>query len=207
MTFHDVRLNVNYERGARGGPQFKTTVTTLASGHEQRNGDWQRARGQWNIGYGVQTKADYAEILDFFLARQGRLYGFRFKDWVDFEATEEIIGTGNASDTEFQLKKTYGAGAYTYVRPITKPVNGTLTVYLDDVLVDSADYSVDYSTGVITFDTAPGNAVVVTATFEFDVPVRFTEDDLEIALQYVEAGAVPSIEIIELRIQEAVLNA
>ena len=205
MTFHDVRLNVNYERGARGGPQFKTTVTTLASGHEQRNGDWQRARGRWNIGYGVQSKADYYEIFDFFLARQGRLYGFRFKDWVDFEATDEPIGTGNASDTEFQLIKTYGSGAYTYVRPITKPVDGTLTVYLDAVATTA--YTVDNDTGVITFDSAPGNAVAITATFEFDVPVRFTEDDLEIALQYVEAGSVPSIEILELRIQEAVLNA
>ena len=204
MSFHDIRLDEYYERGAAGGPGFKTTVTTLASGAEQRNGDWQFARGRWNIGYGVNTKANYNEVLEFFNARRGRLHGFRFKDWSDFEATDVAIGTGNASDTEFQLIKIYEPGAYQYVRNIYKPISATLVVKLDGT--PTTAFTLDDSTGVITFNSAPGSSVAITATFEFDVPVRFDDDDLEIALQYVEAGQIPTIPIIELRLDPVELN-
>ena len=204
MTFHDTRLEEQYERGASGGPGFDTTVTPLSSGHEQRNGNWQRARARYNIGYGVQTKADYSVVLAFFLARRGRLYGFRFKDWADYDTTDEAIGVGNNVDTQFQLVKTYEPGSYQYVRPITKPVASTLVVKLDGVATTA--FTLDSATGVITFDSAPATDVVITATFEFDVPVRFDEDNLDVALQWVEAGTIPSIAIIELRQDDVELN-
>lgn len=204
MSFHDVRLDESYERGARGGPGFKTTITTLASGHEQRNGDWQRARGRWNVGYGVRKRSDFISIYEFFLARNGRLFGFRFKDWLDYEVVDQQIGVGDSSDTQFQLIKTYTSGSQTYTRPVYKPVASTLSIELDGS--PTTAFTLDDATGVVTFDSAPGMGVVITATFEFDVPVRFDEDDLEIALQYVEAGSVPSIPIVELRQIDVVLN-
>ena len=204
MSFHDIRLREDYERGARGGPGFKTTVTPLASGQEQRNGDWQRARAKYDIGYGVEDKADYTEILNFFMARRGKLYGFRFKDWADYEATDVQIGVGNGSDTEFQLIKIYEPGAYQYTRYIYKPVAATLVVKLDGT--PTTAFTLDADNGVVTMDSAPSAAVVVTATFEFDVPVRFDTDDLDIALLHVEAGSIPSIPIIELRQEDLVLN-
>ncbi|MGL5447074.1 MAG: DUF2460 domain-containing protein, partial [Rhabdaerophilum sp.] len=39
----------------------------------------------------------------------------------------------------------------------------------------------------------------VTAGFAFDVPVRFDTDFLEIDLSAFEAGAIPSIPLIEIR--------
>ena len=205
MSFHDIRLNEYYERGAAGGPGFKTTITTLASGAEQRNGDWQFARGRWNIGYGVNDKASYTEILEFFHARRGRLYGFRFKDWADYEAEDVLIGTGNGSDTEFQLVKIYETGANQYTRNIYKPISATLAVRVDGT--PTTAFTLDAATGVITFDAAPGNTLDITADFEFDVPVRFDTDELDIALQYVEAGEVPNIPIVELRQEPVELNA
>jgi uncharacterized protein (TIGR02217 family) len=204
MTFHNVRLDPDYERGARGGPRFKTTITVLSSGHEQRNGDWQQSRGEWNIGYGIRKQEDYQALLEFFLARNGRLFGFRFKDWLDYIAVDENLGTGDGTITQFQLRKQYEPAGFVYNRPITKPVMGTVVVKLDGV--ETSAFTIDHATGVVTFSSPPGAGVVVTASFEFDVPVRFDEDDLEVALQYVDAGSIPNVNIVELRQDLVELN-
>lgn len=44
------------------------------------------------------------------------------------------------------------------------------TVYLDDVLVDPSDYTVDYGDGTITFATAPSPGVEVTASYTYLPP-------------------------------------
>ena len=80
MAFHDVRLDEDIERAAVGGPSFKTSVLQLSSGFEKRNIDWQRARGIWDISYGVDTKTNLEAVVAAFYARQGRAHTFRFKD-------------------------------------------------------------------------------------------------------------------------------
>lgn len=207
MSFHDVRLPDDVERGASGGPEFSTTITELASGFEQRNADWAKARLSFDIGYGIQDKAGFQEVIKFFYARRGRLFGFRFKDWSDYEATGEQIGTGDGVITEFQLQKTYSDMGGSYIRFINKPVTGTVVLYVDDVVVDEADYTVDYSTGVVTFDAPVINTGAVTADFEFDVPVRFDVDKADLELTWSNAGSVPNIPVVELRQEQVELNA
>lgn len=206
MSFHEVRLPDDVERGAAGGPGFSTTITQLSSGFEQRNANWSKARMGFDIGYGIQDKEGFQEVLEFFYARRGRLYGFRFKDWSDYEATDQTIGTGNGVITQFQLSKTYSDAGGSYVRPINKPVSGTVVIYVNDVVVDPADYTVDHTTGVVTFDAPVANAAVVTADFEFDVPVRFDVDKADVELTWSNAGSVPNIPVVELRLPQVELN-
>lgn len=196
MSFDDVRLPVTVERGSRGGPRFNTTVFTLDSGFEKRNINWTRLRHAYNVGYGVTSKALFSEVVRFFIARQGRAYGFRFKDWADYQATTENIGTGNGSQVAFQLRKAYGDSARTFYRQIQKPVSGTNTFFVNSV--EDANVTLDLATGVVTFGTAPGNGLPVTWTGEFDVPVRFDTDDLEVDLVNFDAGSVPNIPIVEI---------
>ncbi len=113
MAFHDTRLPVDVERGALGGPGFKTTVTPLGSGKEQRNTDWARIRSEFDIGYGMMgqdsevLEATIDNLLAFFYTREGRSHTFRFKDWSDFKigdylnpATDnQSIATGGTSTT------------------------------------------------------------------------------------------------------------
>lgn len=204
MAFDETRLLETVERGARGGPGFKTQVVELSSGFENRNQLWSRARGAWNIGYGIRDRTTFQTVTTFFYARRGRLRGFRFKDWADFQATGEAIGTGTGAQTEFQLQKTYSDGGQDYVREILKPVDGTVTVYVDGV--EDIGAVVDTTTGVVTPTFTPTSGQAVTADFEFDVPVRFANDDIETEIQLFDAGAVPNISIIELRLQLATLN-
>lgn len=207
MAFVDVQLPTDVERGAQGGPQFNTTVITLSSGAEKRNINWQTTRGQWDVGYGVQHKEDFNTIIDFFYARQGMAHSFRFKDWTDFEigsqtdaSTRQNIGTGTGSLDTFQIFKRYTSGAVNFDRDISKPVGTTLQVYVNAVLQTiTTHYTVDLLTGIITFVTPPPNTELVDVVTEFDVPVRFDTDQLQITALTFEAGTIPTIPVVEVR--------
>jgi uncharacterized protein (TIGR02217 family) len=135
----------------------------------------------------------------FFRARFGKAYGFRFKDWSDYQAVGQNIGTGNGSLTAFQLTKTYVSGGNTYVREIKKPVTGTVKIYLNSVL-QGAGYTVDLTTGIVNFTVAPGAGVAVTADYDFDVPVRFDTDMLAVRIDGPAQYMWDSIPIVETRI-------
>lgn len=159
-NFHDVRLPPEVEEGASGGPGFNTSIVSAVSGNETRNVNWTAARGHWEVSYGIQDKADFNTVLAFFRARRGRGYGFRFKDWSDFQATDENIGTGNGVNADFQLKKTYEvSGPAPYVRNITRPVAGTPAIKVNGVatsnwvLEDFGALRFPTSTGLIFNDS------------------------------------------------------
>lgn len=224
MTFHEVRLPEDIERGANGGPRFKTDVFPLDSGYEQRNIGWANVRGDWDIGYGLMNMETtlavtyVRKVLRFFMARWGRAYGFRFKDWSDYEIGSpsspgtdyQAIGYGDDVTVDFQIYKRYtDDGGYNYDRTIYKIVTGTYYVYKDGVLqTETTDYTIDVNTGVITFVTAPASTggsgpsgeEVVQVECEFDVPVRFEDDHLRITVEQAASGSIPQIPIKELRL-------
>lgn len=197
MAFDEVRLPEEVEKGAEGGPRFKTSILPLSSGHEKRNVDWVEARGDWDIGYGIQSIENLELVRDFFYARAGRARGFRFKDWSDYTGTAQNIGTGDNATVAFQLRKQYTSGLVTYNRLIYKPVAGTVRIFLNGV--ETFGFTVDTTTGIVTMGVAPGAAVAITATYEFDVPVRFDTDHFRLSLEIFNAGSVPSLPVIELR--------
>lgn len=207
MAFHEVRFPDTISRGARGGPERRTQIVTLASGDEERNASWANSRRRYDVAYGIRRADDLAAVVAFFEARGGRLHGFRFKDWSDYRsglpsaaitATDQPIGTGTGSQTAFQLAKRYSSGAQSWTRTITKPVAGTVVVALGGV-PQLSGWSIDAATGVITFLTAPGSGVAVTAGFEFDVPVRFDSDTMDVTLDVERLGSITSIPLVEIR--------
>lgn len=203
VSFHNVRLPEDIEQGAEGGPEFKTTVLQLSSGFEKRNVEWQIVKPSYDIAYGIRTKEDLQDVMDFFYARQAKAYGFRFKDWSDFEIGPiQAIGIGDGSNALFQIIKRYTSGSYTYDRKITRVVTGTLAVYVDGVLKTvTTHYTVDMDTGLITFTggNTPANTKVVAVTCEFDVPVRFDIDKLNVRMQWEDAMEIPSIPLVGIK--------
>ena len=207
MAFHEVRFPDNISRGARGGPERRTQIVELASGAEERNASWANSRRRYDVAYGIRRADDLAAVVAFFEARNGRLHGFRFKDWADFKsclpsqtpsATDQPIGTGNGSTTQFQLTKRYTSGAQSWSRAITKPVAGTVTIALNGT-PQASGWSVSTTTGVVTFTTAPALGVAISAGFEFDVPVRFDTDLLDVTLDLERLGSITSIPLLEIR--------
>lgn len=199
MAFHDVRLPEDVERGAQGGPRFKTNVKSLDSGHEKRNIEWSAARGEWDISYGIQKETDLYRVVNFFYARMGRAHSFRFKDWTDYKLLNEYCGTGDGLLTQFQIMRNYVSGAAAYQRKVTKPVLGVGFMVMVDGLPLESGFAVDPTTGIITFETAPALGLDVTVTGTFDCHVRFDTDKLSISAESWESGSIPELTIVELK--------
>jgi uncharacterized protein (TIGR02217 family) len=196
--FHEIRFPDNIAYGATGGPEFATTVVVTGAGHEQRNVNWAEARGRWDVGTGLKNQAQLDSLIAFFRGRKGKAQGFRFRDWTDFKALGQLIGTGDDATTVFQLIKRYPSGSAAEMRTIAKPVAGTLRIFFDGV-EQLADWSVDVKTGIVTFTSPPGEDVDVTADFEFDVPVRFDTDHMAVTIESYRLHAWQQIPIVELR--------
>lgn len=209
MNFHDVRFPTSLSIGSTGGPERRTEIVTLNNGYEERNSPWRQSRRRYDAGVAMRSIDDLEAVIAFFEARQGRLYGFLWKDWSDFKscpassapsASDQDLGISDGAKTVFQLGKTYKSGEHSHWRDVRKPVTGSVLVAVDGVsLTAETDFTVDYVTGEVTFSAAPPDGAILTAGYEFDVPVRFDTDRLEINLASFSAGDIPNIPIIEVR--------
>jgi len=168
----------------------------LSGGHERRNQNWEYPRERWNVAYSIKSDSDITALLDFFYARAGKAHTFRFRSPIDYEGTDEDLGDGEGDQTNYQLVKNYTSGDTTFARKITKPVSGTITVYVDSV--EESGYSVDTDTGMVTFDTPVASGASVTATFEFDIEARFDTDFVPRQLTTYEHGAA-DVQIVEVK--------
>lgn len=209
MSFHEVRFPLRLALGVTGGPVRRTDIVNLSNGRENRNARWRQARRSYDAGSGIKSVADLYEVLAFFEARRGQLYGFRFRDPIDFASagplqtvrpTDQLIGTGDGQTQSFQLVKTYADGGGGVVRTIAKPVAGTVVLALNGVAVPGDRYTVNTATGLVTFQAGhvPGPGVEIRAGYEFDVPVRFDTDRIEVNLSAFQAGRIPAIPITEI---------
>ncbi|MFN3936650.1 MAG: TIGR02217 family protein [Gemmobacter sp.] len=209
MAFHEVRFPASLSFGAVGGPERRTEIVTLASGHEERNSPWAHSRRRYDAGLGLRSLDDVAELVAFFEARHGQLYGFRWKDWADFKSClanaapgplDQRLGSGDGMRRAFALRKAYASGPSVYWRPVTKPVAGTVQVALADKPVrEGIEWEVDAATGIVTFADPVPDGVEVRAGFEFDVPVRFDVDTIQVSVAGFRAGEVPRVPVVELR--------
>jgi uncharacterized protein (TIGR02217 family) len=210
MSFHEIRFPTAISFGSTGGVERRTEVISLVNGFEQRNTPWEHSRRRYDAGLGVQSLDDLEAVLSFFEARRGMLNGFRWKDWLDHKSCtpsavpgplDQVIGAGDGLVADFNLEKTYAPGAHEFRRKIAKPVSGSVRIAVAGVeAAEGEDFTVDLATGLVLLTEAPAVGAVVTAGFEFDVPVRFNADVIEVNVAAFEAGEIPPIPVVEVRI-------
>jgi len=198
-NFIEERFPEDISMGSSGGPNFNTNIVSVNSGFEQRNINWSESRASYNVRHGVKLLDQMRNLVAFFYMVRGKAIGFRYKDWLDFSAVGESIAQGDSVQLSFQLVKnyTFGIGAVSYVRQIYKPVAGTASVYVDGILDNTA--IVDSTTGLINFVVAPGLGAIITADFEFDVPVRFDTDNFNSSFDSATIQSWDAISLIELK--------
>lgn len=203
QAFEDIVFPIEIGIEASVLPGFSTNVVTSASGHEYRNANWQQARLRFDAGPGVRSDAEMELLIAFFRARRGPAVGFRFRDPYDFSSaglngtvapTDQAIGTGDGANNRFLLTKRYGQGE---VRRITRPVTGSVRVAIDGI--EQVGGWVLGELGAIVFAAPPPEGGAVSAGFEFDVPVRFADDHLEVNRASFLAGEAPSVPLVEIR--------
>lgn len=208
MAFDNVRFPTAISRGSTGTAERRTDVVTTASGREERNARWANSKRKYNAGFGVKSLDDIQAVVAFFEERRGKLYAFRWKDFADFKscaasgavgAGDQVINTGDGMTAVFQLVKKYVTGTRNYSRVINAPVSGTVSIAVNGTV--TTQFSLNAQTGLVTFNAGsiPATGAVVTAGFEFDVPVRFDTDAITINLAHFAGGDIPNIPLVEVR--------
>jgi uncharacterized protein (TIGR02217 family) len=164
-------------------PTFQTRIQRAASGRELRAFDYPFPLWQFALVYDFlrdNPAAGYDELrtlIGFFMLCQGAFGTFLFQDPSDCQVTGQLIGVGNASAAIFQLQRAMGttlAGGG-FFEPVAAP-NVVRAIYLDGIIQNPATYSVDSNSGLITFSTAPGSGLNITADFTYYFRCRFTDD-------------------------------
>lgn len=194
----DVRLDRDIEVGAKARPRYSTDIVTTDGGFEWRNSRWAFPLFDFEITLEPGSPSfddDLEACIDLFHAAGGPADTFRFRHWRDYQGVDQTILPLDGETTIFQLYRNYTRGAITRLRKITRPVESTVVVKVSGSPV-SAD--VDYTTGIVTLAGDPG-ASPVTADFEFDVPVRFADDMLEIASLSDDLDQIDAITLQEVR--------
>jgi uncharacterized protein (TIGR02217 family) len=175
-----------------GGQSHNTSIITVASGREQRNANLAQSRGKWDLGERSLLKDEKDEIENHFNTCRGKLHGFRFKDWSNYEGTTADtymkLKMGTMLDLAGQMCKQYSIDGQFYRKEIKKPVFGTVKVYKNGVEVPATQYSVDYTTGMISFGPALNNPNYklgdeFTWSGEYDLPVRYDTDEIKIKFE------------------------
>jgi len=210
MGFNEERFPTGLSFGSSGGPERRTEIVTLNSGFEERNSPWAHSRRRYDAGLSMRSLDDMDAVIAFYEAQRGPLYGFRWKDWTDYKSClpslepdflDQEIGVGDGVTDTFQLCKTYRSGNESYRRDIRKPVVNKVVIGVGGgAMVEGVNYTVDLTTGAVTLVMAPNVGVLVTAGYEFDVPVRFDTDRLEMSHASFEAGEIPNVPVVELRV-------
>jgi len=203
--FDDVLYPFALGRSASVAPEFSTSIAVTASGHERRNSLWSDARLHFDVGPGIRSEAELAELIAFFRARRGPARGFRLMDPFDNSSNgmtgtptrlDQLLGTGDGARADFQLVKLYGGGTEPQVRAITRPRADTLVVSVGGVATTAWTLG---ESGMLRLAAAPAAGAEVRAGFRFDVPVRFAEDRLDVSAVNFAAGEAPSVPLIEIR--------
>lgn len=208
----EVRLPEDIERGASVGPMFQTSIVALSSGKEDANQDWQEDLIVADIAWGMMPDEDassediengFKRIFEFFVLRRGRHRGFLFRNPLDSEGLNQVMRPNLAVPRTFQLTKTWQDSATSYTKRITRPVDASIVLAHNGTVIPRAGGSgvpawQHVGKGVIQF-AADAPAGIYTASYTYDVPMRFETDNLRIVLESLKAGEVPEITIQQIR--------
>ena len=210
MTFiESPRFPTDLGYGSLGGPTYSTDIVRTGGGVEYSNANWSTPLYRFNAKYAIKTRVTALAVYNLVNAMKGRAGGFRVKDFFDYTSAangvdsplinDQAIGTGTgATGYTFQLVKNYTSGTETTIRDIKKPVvtAGVLLETDGDTRTEGVHYTVDYTTGIVTYPGFIANGDVVKAGFEFDVPCRFDTDDLSGMLFSLASAAGSDTDIV-----------
>jgi uncharacterized protein (TIGR02217 family) len=172
-------------------PRFATRIQRAVSGRELRVVDQPNPIWTWTLTYSMlrdehDTRAasgpgvgydELRTLMGFFLQQQGAFQPFLFDDPTDDTVSAQAIGTGNGSTTVFQLVRSMGVAlpGGGFAEAVTAP-NAVSAIYFDGIVQIASGYSIDPTTGLVTFTTPPPAAQLITADFTYYFRVRFADD-------------------------------
>ena len=197
MAYLDAYLQPCPGFGWQGGPEFKTRIVEMRNGRERRNADIANARHGFSVPYRNIPKADYAQVKQMHLVARGMLHAFKFRDELDYQAVGEVFGEGDGVATVFQLRKVSTVDSVSYIRE-TYVISDDFVPVLETNGSPAGAHSIDAERGLVTYSVAPAAAAVLSGTWNFDLWVRFNQDNLPFSIDQVRDYASGTLNLIEL---------
>lgn len=158
--------------------EWKTDIVEYDNKNNQRNRVWSTPRRHWFLNFAFMEKRIRDRIIEVFNRAKGMYDSFLLKDEDDYSATSNFVGDGETKI--FQLEKDYypisadfSEVGWTEDKKDIK--ESTVTVKIGGVPQPSG-WSVNYTTGIITFTAAPADEVAIEVSFQFYFRVMFTAD-------------------------------
>lgn len=187
--------NYGYSRLAR----YRSTVIEASSGRTYANQSWEYPLHIFGLPLRGRKQAELEQILSYFHAAAGRANTFDFLDFAEDRtcslgtdpANDDVtLGTATASQTDFQLIKTYTTGSVTRTRKITRPIDASWLIAVDGTpKTITTDYTIEAG-GILRFNSGLTGGEVVTGGGRFYVPVRFGSDEIDVLIQNFRAGFI-----------------
>lgn len=227
MAFRDIRMPQRICEQFQGGPTFATSLWRARSGYAAANVDRPDPIFEYEAGTFLKDFTVRNQLMAFYLALRGMGYTFRFRDMMHYwtgcsvyggigdisplaPASIEAFAEGDGTTEQFQLYVPYTFGNITTMRKITKPCkygagdtagdNPGYTgprFWVNNVAVSSVNWSLDVSTGIVTFATAPADGHSIKWAGLFDVHARWQDDSLVMALLESPESANLKLRVIE----------
>jgi uncharacterized protein (TIGR02217 family) len=198
MSSIDERLSDDIEAGAKRRARYSTDVVTADGGWEIRNERWAYPLMSYEFNFmpgDPVSDEQLEEVTNHFHVVGGMGGSFPFRDWRDYQCVDQVLGTGDGSNRYFQLYRNYTTGAITRRRIITRPDEATIMVRVGGVSVGFTHVG----KGLLFLNSAPALDAVVAADCDFDVLVRFDDDQLEYASISKDIDQIMSITLVEVR--------
>lgn len=152
---------------------FHTLITTGESGREQRRAKWGVPLREIELVFRNRTKTEAETLEDFFDSREGAYDSFYYKPLEEKAQGATYIIENESVHSSYADEDTSQISIY--------PIDASNFVLYDDgVAIDGADYTLNATTGVVTWITKPATTSVITASYDYYIPVRFDDDDLDI---------------------------
>lgn len=227
MAFQDIRMPKRICDQFQGGPTFATSIARARSGYAQANVDRPDPIFVYEANAFLKDFSTRYELMAFYMALRGMGYTFRFRPMDHYWTGCDVYGgigditplapasipqfaTGDGAEVDFQVRIPYTFGSITTWSTITKPCKWGAGDTMNDnpgytgprfwfgtTPLDPNDFSLNTTTGIVTFDTAPGNGVAVRTAMLFDRHVRWEDDAQVIALLESPEAANMKIRVIE----------
>lgn len=160
MAFLEERFPEDINYGSGFATTHAARIVTTAGGSEFRSLDHPYIKSSLDVDFTRQRDEVITRIIALNQRANGTFRGFRVKNYLDF-STNNFRGVPTAFD---QPMVSLGSGVYqitrwygTYTDPlasrrrIRKPVSGTALIGVNGEVHSSSLYTVDYTTGLVTF--------------------------------------------------------
>jgi uncharacterized protein (TIGR02217 family) len=188
--FLNIRFFEKFSYGTEFLIESAINISTLKSGNETRTCTQNFAKKKYNILLGKLSEVQVREIFSFFSITKGPLNSFRFKDITNYKVINQ--GLLKIDELNYQIVQPLRILSYNGLqtvetnKKITKLVDGTIEIFLNSNILDKSKYTINFNDGIITFNQPQNDQDSLNITCEFDIPVRF--ENQNISLKYTQGG-------------------